>query len=233
MKLAIMQPYILPYIGYYQLINAVDKFVIYDNIQYTKKGWINRNRILINGKDEYFTLPLKKDSDYLDINQRSLVNSFPEEKAKLLRKFSSAYRKAPEFKIVFPLIESVFGNNNLNLFEFIYDSLRQVCEFLEIQTEFVISSTIPIDHSLKADEKVIAICRELKATDYLNPIGGLELYSKHIFGQSGVNLSFIKSDELNYTQFGNDFIPWLSIIDVLMFNNRGKTKQLLSKIKTT
>jgi hypothetical protein len=102
MKLAIMQPYIFPYIGYFQLINTVDKFVVYDNIQFTKKGWINRNRILINGKEEYITLPLKKDSDYLNIDQRVLSDVFKEQRNKILRKINESYKKAPGFKTAFP-----------------------------------------------------------------------------------------------------------------------------------
>ncbi len=99
MKVAIMQPYFLPYIGYFQLINAVDKFVIYDNIEFTKKGWINRNRILVNGKDEFISLPITKASDFLHANQRYLASNFENEKNKILRKIKESYRKAPYFKI--------------------------------------------------------------------------------------------------------------------------------------
>ena len=84
MKLAIMQPYFFPYIGYFQLIKSVDEFVIYDNIQYTKKGWINRNRILVNGTDYLISLPLKKDSDYLNVVDRQLAESWEKDRTKLL-----------------------------------------------------------------------------------------------------------------------------------------------------
>ena len=108
MKIAIMQPYFLPYIGYYQLINAVDTFIVYDNIKYTKKGWINRNRFLFNGRDETFTIPLKNDSDYLDIYQRSLSKDYLIYNRKTLRKIEQSYRKAPNFDTVFPIIEEIF-----------------------------------------------------------------------------------------------------------------------------
>jgi len=149
MRLAIMQPYIFPYIGYFQLINSVDKFVLYDNIQFTKKGWINRNRVLVNGRDEYFTLPLKKDSDFLHVDQRKLSDTFKADRVKILRRIIESYRKAPEFNTVYPLLESVINNEEENLFVFIYRSLQTVCEYLGIKTEFVISSTIAIDHGLK------------------------------------------------------------------------------------
>ncbi len=227
MKCAIMQPYFLPYIGYFQLINAVDKFVLYDNIEFTKKGWINRNRILVNGKDEYFTLPLKKDSDYLHVDQRKLADNFPAEKAKLLRKFTAAYTKAPQFQTVFPLLESIFNNPDENLFQFIFQSLRSVCEYLDIETEIILSSSIPIDHQLKSQDKVIAICNALNATEYINPSGGVDLYSKDLFKQAGIKLEFIKSNQIEYKQFDAAFIPWLSIADVLMFNSQDSIKNAL------
>ena len=227
MKLAIMQPYIFPYIGYFQLINAADKFVVYDNIQFTKKGWINRNRILVNGKDEYFTIPLKKDSDFLNVDQRKLSDTFKTERIKLLRRITESYRKAPEFNSVYTLLESVINNDEENLFGFIYQSLQVVCKYLDIKTEFIISSAIPIDHQLKAQEKVIAICKAMDATQYINPVGGVELYAKEIFKQNNIELNFIKSNPIEYQQFNNIFIPWLSMMDVMMFNSKEKVQEYL------
>ncbi len=227
MKLAIMQPYILPYIGYFQLINAADKFVVYDNIQFTKKGWINRNRILVNGKDEYFTIPLKKDSDFLNIDQRKLSGTFKTERIKLLRRITESYRKAPEFNSVYSLLESVINHDEENLFGFIYQSLQAVCKYLDIKTEFIISSAIPIDHQLKSQDKVMAICKAMNATQYINPVGAVELYAKEIFKQNNIELNFIKSDPIEYRQFNNVFIPWLSMIDVMMFNSKEKVHEYL------
>ena len=231
MKIAIMQPYFMPYVGYFQLINSVDKFVVYDNIQYTKKGWINRNRILVNGKDEYISLPLKKDSDYLYVNQRLLSENFLKDKLKILNKIKECYRKSPNFKEAFCLIEEIFSFNSTNLFDFIYNSIKVVCNYLEIKTELIVSSTIDINHNLKSEEKVLAICKELKSSVYINPIGGVNLYYKSNFIDRGVELLFLKSDELKYNQFGNEFITLLSIIDVLMFNNCLKIKKMLNNYK--
>ena len=227
MKVAIMQPYLFPYIGYFQLINAVDKFVVYDNIQFTKKGWINRNRILVNKKDEYFTVPLKKDSDYLDIVQRELAVNSREERAKILRKITEAYRKAPHFQPVFQLVQDVFNQEEDNLFRFIYYSLMQTCSYLQLNTELIISSSLAVDPSLRSQAKVLAICQAIQADTYINPIGGTELYSKDTFAAHNIELGFIKSDEIVYKQFDHDFIPWLSIIDVMMFNEKEKIKQHL------
>jgi hypothetical protein len=224
-----MQPYFFPYIGYFQLMNAVDEFVIYDNIKFTKKGWINRNRILVNGADSFFTIPLKNDSDYLDVRDRYIVNSWPSERVKMLNRIKESYRKAPQFNCVYPLVEKCIIFNDTNLFNFILNSLRHVKEYLGIQTLLLISSTIPIEHTLKAEQKVISICKERKAHTYVNPIGGVELYDKDRFMGEGIDLHFLKTDEFSYAQFGNDFIPWLSILDVMMFNPKEAIKKMLTQ----
>ena len=216
MSLGIMQPYFLPYIGYFQLITAVDKFLIYDNIKYTKKGWINRNRLLLNGKDEVFTIPLAKTSDSLNIVERNLSVTF--NRRKLLNKFRGAYGKAPQFKTVFPLLERILNFNDDNLFRFVHHSIKQICSYLGIVTPISNTSTIKIDHGLKAQDKVLALCKAMGAEIYINPIGGTELYDNEAFSNVGLDLKFIKVCPFEYEQLGNAFIPGLSIIDVLMFN---------------
>lgn len=218
-----MQPYFLPYIGYWQLIAAVDAFVVYDNIKYTKKGWINRNRFLRNGVEDKFSLPLRKDSDFLDVNQRFLADSFDREDT--LNRFREAYRKAPEFCSVMPLLEGVIRNPVSNLFDYIFASIQSVCEFMGIRTPLVVSSTIDCDHSLKSAERVQAICRALGAGTYVNPVGGMEIYSKEDFARNGIDLKFLKALPFEYSQSGNSFVPWLSILDVLMFNSKTLIKE--------
>ena len=132
MKLAIMQPYFFPYIGYWQLLNAVDTFVIYDNIKYTKKGWINRNNYLLNGKLKTFSIPLKKDSDYLNIDDRYLFEGF--DKNKLLNQIKGAYGKAPYFNSVFSLIKSIINYKERNLFSYIKNSIEAVYDYLNLNT---------------------------------------------------------------------------------------------------
>jgi hypothetical protein len=226
MKIGIMQPYFLPYIGYFQLINAVDVFIVYDNIKYTKKGWINRNRMLQNGKDVMFSLPLKKNSDYLNVCERELAPDF--NRGKLLNQFKGAYLNAPYFAKTFPLIEQIVRHNDTNLFRYLHHSIVKTCEYLGITTEIRISSDIAIDHGLKNQDKVLALCKAVGASAYLNPIGGVDLYDKGRFWGEGVNLHFLKTDELSYAQFDNAFIPWLSIIDVMMF----KPEEAIAKMLT-
>ena len=216
-SLAIMQPYFLPYVGYFQLINAADLFIVYDNIKYTKKGWINRNRFLLNGKDAVFSIPLRKDSDSLDIREREISPDF--RKSKLLNQIREAYRRSPYFERTFPLVERIVLEEETNLFKFILNSIRETCESLAIGTEIAVSSSLPIDHSLPGKAKVVALCKHAGADVYINAIGGQELYSKEDFGAQGIDLKFLKTKPFEYEQLGDKFVPSLSIIDVMMFNS--------------
>ena len=227
MKIGIMQPYFFPYIGYWQLINEVDKFVVYDNIKFTKKSWIRRNRILVDGKEKLFSLPLKNDSDYLDIRERFLSHTYLEERKSLLNRIKIYYKNAPQFAFAYPVITECFDFDNDNLFEYILNSIVKVMKYLNINTEIIISSSIDMDHSLKNKYRVMAICKVLGGDVYVNPIGGLELYDKNEFYKNGIDLKFIRSNEFEYKQFDNTFVPNLSIIDVMMFNNPKVINQML------
>jgi len=217
MRLAIMQPYFLPYIGYFQLIAAADVFIVHDNIKYTKKGWINRNRMLQNGKAVTFSLPLKRDSDYLDIRQRELAADFSRDK--LVNQIKGAYRHAPYFAETMPLVEQIIRHEETNLFHFLRHSIVRTCEHLRITTQIRISSGIAIAPELKHQDRVVALCEAVGARTYVNSIGGTELYAKESFREKGIDLQFVRSKPFAYAQFGNAFIPWLSIIDVMMFNS--------------
>ena len=227
MKVAVMQPYFLPYIGYWQLVNAVHKFIVYDNIQFTKSSWIRRNRILVNGQAKMIALPVKKDSDYLDVRERYLAETFPKIKKKILNQIRMSYQKAPEFNHVIPVITECLNYENKNLFDFIYHSIIKVLSYLGIDTEIIISSSLDIDHTLRKQYRIIKICKTLEGTMYINPIGGLDLYDKEEFQKKGIELRFIKTEFFNYNQFDYSFIPNLSIIDVMMFNSKDRLKKIL------
>jgi len=216
MKVAVMQPYFLPYLGYFQLLGAVDTFVAYDDIQYTKKGWINRNRFLLDGAPATFTLPLKGASAFLSIRDRSLAEDF--HPGKLLDRLTAAYRKAPQFPSTFPLLERILLYPDRNLFRFILHSLGAVCAHLECPTPILLSSQVAAHSALKGQEKVLALCRAVGADTYLNPIGGVDLYAREAFGDEGIELRFLLSKPFAYPQFDAGFVPSLSILDVLMFN---------------
>ncbi|MCG2644012.1 MULTISPECIES: WbqC family protein [Bradyrhizobium] len=227
MKLAIMQPYFLPYIGYYQLISAVDLFIVYDNVKYVKKGWINRNRMLVNGKDALFSLPLKKDSDALDIRDRELAADF--DRAKLLNQWQGAYRTAPFFKQTFPLLEEIVGFQDPNLFRYLFNSLQMTCEHLGLKTSFKISSEVPIDHSLKFQDRVLALCEAEGTQKYINAIGGLELYDANAFSARGIEFRALRARPFPYQQFGQPHVPYLSIVDLLMFNSVSKLGEIIAE----
>ena len=220
-----MQPYFFPYIGYFQLIGSVDLFIIYDNIKYTKKGWINRNRFLRNGADFVFTIPLRKDSDLLDVKDRAVAADF--DRSKLINQLREAYRRAPHFYEGFPVVERSVMSARENLFEYIHGSVVEVCRYLGIGTRIVASSSIAIDPMLKAEERVLALCKTAGASGYVNAIGGQKLYSRKEFEAQGVELKFLKSHAITYPQFGDPFVPSLSIIDVMMFNPVARIREFL------
>ncbi|KHS76170.1 WbqC family protein [Pectobacterium brasiliense] len=225
-KYAVMQPYFFPYIGYFQLMAEVDVFVVYDNIKYTKKGWINRNRILLNGKDSTFSLPLKKDSDFLDVKDRVLSETFNRDD--LINKIRGAYRRAPYFKNVFPLLENIINYRDDNLFNYILYSLVSIKGYLGLTCDIKVSSSINIDHSLKSQDKVLAFGNALGAKSYSNPPGGISLYSQEAFSLHGMTLNFIQPNNIIYTQFDEPFVAWLSIIDVMMFNSSDEVLHLIT-----
>jgi len=223
-----MQPYFLPYLGYFQLIQAVDAFVLYDNIKYTKKGWINRNRFLLNGSDAQFTIPLRSASDHLDVVERHVAESF--EPRKLLGQWEAAYSKAPYFKEIYPVLARIVALDEHNLFRFIEHSIVEVCGILKINTPIIRSSAVAIDHDLKGQDKVLALCRELGCQTYLNAIGGTALYNGTEFSAQGIDLRFLRSRPFQYPQFAEPFVPNLSIIDVLMFNSSATASEALRAI---
>lgn len=224
-----MQPYFFPYIGYFQLINEVDEFIVYDNIQFTKKGWINRNRYLQNCRDEMFSISLKKDSDYLDVIERKLADNYRKDAQKMLRQVAAAYQKAPYFKETYPIFEQCVLFNANNLFEYVYHSIVTLSCCLGISTKILISSEVEQGQTerLKGKYRVLNLCKLRNASHYINPIGGVELYDKKEFKSEGIQLSFLKANPTPYFQYGDEFVPYLSILDVLMFNGKEEINVLL------
>ena len=228
-KLAIMQPYIFPYIGYFQLINSVDRFVVYDDVTFIKQGWINRNNILLNGKPHMFTVPLKNASSFTLIRNIELNhNLYKSWKEKFLKSLIQSYKKAPNYEKVFELISGVLNTECNTISKLAANSIVSTCNYLNIPTEFVLTAAGYDNDGLKAKDRVIDICKREYACAYINPIGGMELYDKVDFEQNGLQLNFIKSMPLNYSQNTKEFVPWLSIIDIMMFNDKEQIGQFLN-----
>ena len=223
-----MQPYFFPYIGYFQLINAVDKFIILDDVNYIKKGWINRNRILLNGKDYLFTIPCEKISQNKLINEVEVIK---DEKAvnKFLKTINNAYSKAPYFSEVFELVEGVFKFDKVLISELAYGSITSVLNFLGIEKNIVFSSKNYSNSEFKKADRLIDICKMNNPDIFINSSGGKELYDKVEFNKNGIKIYFIKNIITPYNQFENNFIPGLSIIDVLMFNTKDEIKEMLNQ----
>ncbi len=227
MKLGIMQPYFFPYLGYWQLINAVDKYVVYDDVAFIKGGWISRNNILLEGHKYMITLPLDNPSSFRNINQID-ITSREVQRAKVIRTLEAAYRKAPYYETIMPMINNLIMESK-SISELNYNSIIQIDDYLGIETEIILSSDLKKNNELKGQEKVLHICKLLGADMYLNAVGGKELYSSDAFYDKGIELRFLKMGEVNYKQYNDEFVPGLSIIDVLMFNSVDKVIELLNQ----
>ncbi|WP_445666678.1 WbqC family protein [Fodinibius sp. AD559] len=223
MSIGIVQPYLFPYIGYFQLISEVDTFVFYDDVNFITQGWINRNKVLVNGKANYFTIPCK------DASQNKFINEVKhamtdKKRGKLLRKIKFSYSNAPFFDDVFTIVENVLHTESSYIADLAMQSIRQTCSYLNLDTTFKISSEEYRNTDLGKAERLIDICKQEKITTYINPTGGKELYSKAEFQKEGITLQFIEPSLKEYQQFDNDFVPGLSIIDVMMFNSPEKIR---------
>ncbi len=231
MKLSIMQPYFLPYLGYWQLIHCADTFVIYDDVNFIKGGWINRNRYLYQGEPKYFHIEMSGASPNKKINEIELFKSprySPGEK--LLSTLQMAYQKAPAYEEFLPVLKSVILHPEDNLARYLEYSIRTLCEYLEIPTKILVSSQIKgKDSSLAKEKKVINICQHLGAATYINASGGRQLYQAEEFKEAGLNLRFIQMNPISYEQFHHPFVPGLSIVDVMMFNPKPAVLKLLTQ----
>ncbi|OPX50370.1 WbqC family protein [Clostridium thermobutyricum] len=228
MKVGIMQPYFLPYIGYWQLLNAVDKYVIYDDVNFIKKGWINRNRILMNGQATLFNIQMKGASQNKKINEIE-ISKENVWRNKLLKSIELSYKKAPFYEVIFPIIKTIINFETKNLAKYIENSIRVICEYLDINTKLIISSDLKKDNILKGEDKIINICKILGANEYYNAIGGRELYNYDTFKKNDIKLKFLKTENFMYKQFGDSYIEGLSILDVIMFNSKEEVKAMLNK----
>jgi hypothetical protein len=240
MTLAIMQPYFLPYIGYLQLMNAVDRFVFYDDVAFINRGWVNRNRMLVAGKEFMFTVPLKDASQNKAIRDITLSDD-PKWRGKLLKTVEQSYRKAPHYEAVMPMLErivnfSATSQAEISIADYIFHSFTELATYLDITTVLVPSSTIYENSHLKAQERILDICRQEGATRYINPIGGQELYHRDPFAEAGVQLNFIQSKRVAYSQrIGKveptEFVAWLSILDILMMNEVSEVREMLNEFE--
>lgn len=229
-KVAIMQPYIFPYLGYFQLINAVDIFVFYDDVNFIKQGWINRNKILVNGKGTLFTVPISGVSSFELIHNTEINRKmYGVWRKKILKSITQSYSKAPYFEQVKPVIERVLGKEYQNISDLAIMSIKEVLSYLGMQKKTFISSQVFGEtKGVEKADRIIEICRKIDAQHYVNPSGGINIYDKDYFASQNITLSFIKNELPEYQQFGKPFISGLSIIDIVMFNSIEECKKMLN-----
>lgn len=219
-----MQPYFMPYIGYFQLMKAVDKYIIYDDVNYIKGGWVSRNNILINGEKKMFTITLKEASPNKLFNEIEIKDDFK----KLMKTLQMCYSKSTNFKETMLLMEKITSFPQKQLPQFIANSFQEILNYLSIDTELILSSSVHKNNTLKGKDKVLHICKTLGADTYYNAIGGQDLYNKDEFRKNGITLNFIETIIQPYPQLHtSDFVPYLSMIDILMNNSKKDINALL------
>ncbi|MBR4826591.1 MAG: WbqC family protein [Bacteroidales bacterium] len=226
MTLSANQPYFMPYLPYWQLIDCADTFLVSDDYHYMKQSWIPRNRILVNGRWQYFRLEINDQSCHRLIRDTQLL---PLDVTTKLRTLEMAYHKAPHFAEGYALCERVLSCKSLNLCEFLTASIKQVCDYLYITTRIAFTSDVPGNCELRKEERIYDFCRHFGADRYVNAIGGRQMYHVPEFAARGIRLEFLNSRIPPYKQFDDVFIPALSVIDAVMFLSREQLRDALDK----
>lgn len=227
MSLAVMQPYLFPFLGYYQLAFHCNTFVFYDDVNYIKGGYINRNFILSSGKKQLFSIPVLKASSFKKINELQ----FQDNLSKVVKTIEQSYKKAPNFSSVMPLIAAILNNKERNVAIASAESITIVFEYLGLKRHFCFSSELDYDREQNAEQKLFSLCKYFDSHDYCNSLGGEKLYNKSSFSNQGISLSFLKPTPQEYPQGNHAFVSNLSIIDVLMWNSKQDVINLLSQYR--
>lgn len=217
MILAANQPYFFPYLGWWQLIKAADLFLVSDDYNFIRRGWVTRNRILVNGKAAFFRIEVKERSSFKLIKDLEIL---PPDNGEKLRTLEMAYHKAPCLDAGMALAERVLGCPERNLALFLENSIKEVCSYLGITTPIGRTSDLPGNSRFKREERIYDFCARTGADTYVNAIGGMRLYDPEEFAKRGVKLLFLKSGLPEYPQHGAPFVSGLSILDAIMFNSK-------------
>ncbi|MAY23663.1 MAG: hypothetical protein CMC74_12845 [Flavobacteriaceae bacterium] len=230
-SLAIMQPYVFPYLGYFQLVDAVDTFVFYDDVHFIKRGWINRNQLLVNGKAHLFSIPLQGASQNKLIHEIAVLKDVKWEQ-QFFATLQQQYAKAPYYEEVYALVKKVFDTPYTSIAHLAIQSVKAISEYVGLFTQFEVSSQqYPETKGLDKADRLIAITQKKGYDTYVNPSGGKELYEKAYFSGRGVNLYFMKNHLEAYPQFEEPCVLGLSMIDVLMFCTKAEALQLIKQYK--
>ncbi len=223
-----MQPYLFPYLGYFQLMDYADKFFLLDNVNFIKRGWINRNNILLNQKPYRFTLPLHEVSQHKKVNEISIAAD-QKWKKNFMETLRVAYQHAPFYKERIDLIHGIIYYDDDRISAFIYHSLESIAGYIGIKTDIIVVSPVEEREGMKGQDRIINICEKERATEYINLPGGKSLYETDAFLPHNIRLSFIEPHLTPYPQQQKgEFLAGLSIIDVLMNNSTESIQQMIS-----
>lgn len=206
----------MPYLGYFQLMAAVDKYVIFDDVNYIKRGWSARNNILVNGQKHLFNIAVEGGSQNNLYTQVKVIDDF----SRLRKTLEMAYKNAPYYNETMNILEQVFAYEDRRFNHFMRNSYSIILDYLGIETELLFSSDLSNNKDLKGKDKILDICLLLGANEYYNAIGGQELYNRQEFADNGIKLGFVEPMLLPYPQLSKEFISGLSIIDMLMMNSK-------------
>lgn len=219
----------MPYLGYFQLVAAVDKFVFYDDVNFFKKGWINRNHILCDKREYLFSIPLDNASQNRRINEIQVALD-----DRWLRKFyktiERSYGKAPNYESTIAFLRELFESENTTIGELAKTSVRKVCEYADISTEFVDSSAQYMNESLAGQDRILDICVKEHATEYINAQNGRSLYDREAFRARQIELRFISPMLSPYQRDQPEFVGGLSVVDAMMFVSRTDLRSLMNEI---
>lgn len=233
MKLAIMQPYFFPYLGYFSLIKATDKFILFDTVQFIRHGWIERNRVLKPMEGwQYIAAPLEKKSLSTLIQDIEIKNN-EDWKGKLIRQLEHYKKRAPFFKETMQVIENSLSIETNSIVKLNENILKKTCEYLKIPLNISVYSemNLSIDEVTHPGEWALQISKSLNAKEYFNPTGGVEIFRPDQFKQAGIALKFLGNNLQHYSQKRQTFENGLSIIDVMMFNDADEINTLIDDVK--
>jgi len=235
MNLGIMQPYFMPYLGYFSLIKHTDRFILFDTVQFIRHGWIERNRILKqDGTWQYIQVPIIKPNGRDTIIKDVKINNDLDWENRIIAQLQHYKKKAPYYKETIELLTDVFSQRFDDIVTLNQVSLEKVCEYLGIKrsTEVFSKMGLDIEDATAPDEWALNICKAIPGADeYWNPIGGLSFFNRTKYENAGIKIYFQELVLTTYRQLGNEFEPGLSIIDVMMFNSPETINQMLDNYK--
>ena len=217
MRLGLQQPYFFPYLGYYQLLFAVDRFVAYDDVAWIKGGWIHRNRLLAQGRPAWFTIPTRGASSNVSLDSVKAADGPWREK--MLQTFAQSYAGAPFRQPVLALVHRVLATPSPLVADIAVASLEAVRDYLGYSTPIHRARNRYGDTAARGQDRVIEICRLEAATEYLNAVGGVTLYDRQAFERAGIALRFLR---------GAPSESALSMLDTLMHNSVEQVRAMVA-----